>query len=106
MNVLLRNLGSFSATIHDIDALNSLGKPANDSPSDPAHAQNDDILTEIIPPANAQNDMDLFDIDVPVSNVPGNSAPVQDNDDLFGLNIEPVTTKTQDPRIHPDPVKM
>lgn len=96
MELLLKHLGSFSATTHNIPALAALGvQPEKGSPAEVGNE--DDLLGEVAPPENEQTDLDLFDIDVPVSSGPPESQPAPRNEDLFDIDIAP----TGIPRLQP-----
>ena len=103
MDILLRNLGSFSATTHNIESLKKFEKQGKSSNEPEIQNDENDLMVDLTEPANGVNDLDLFDIDIPVSNPPvTNEVETQNNDDLFGLDITP--TITTDPLNVPNPV--
>lgn len=89
--LLLRNLGNYSATLHDVNTLKDQQNKSNLIKEEEEEINQDvDLMGgEVTNPANNANDFDLFDIDIPTSNPV--ETPVANNDDLFGLdlNVQP-----------------
>ena len=87
-DVFLKHLGSFSVTMHDTKIFEENNANSKFTTQGLKNTnQDEDLLVDITPDTNAQNEFDLFDIDIPDSNPPVvTSNPVND-DDLFGLDI-------------------
>ena len=99
--LLTTHLGSFSATMHNVETLKTLKNPGQESsPNDLMGEQNEDLLiTDITPVENHTNDLLMM-------NVPGLSPsnPLQNANqpDLFGLDV-PVNTQPPLPVSLPKP---
>jgi hypothetical protein len=93
--LLLKNLGNFSATMHDVETLKKKGRNSKlANAGDDLINQDDDIMNNnMVQESNAQNDMDLLVIDVPVTNQT-TTQPVNDTD-LIGMDIDFGVTPTQ-----------
>ena len=93
--LLLRNLGNYSATLHDVNTLKDQQNKSNliKEEEEEINQEVDLMGGEVNNPTNNANDFDLFDIDIPTSNPV--ETPVANNDDLFGLDLNVQPTPAQ-----------